>query len=234
MSVFLGQRLKGRAERMDRPDCDPGTLTRTYARFATVNRLVSRWRHLYKRWLRPALAGPGPKRVLDIGFGGGDVLLSLASWAERDGLKVDFVGIDADPRALAYIETQRENRPLPGNVRFDQASAQDLLTRRQRFDLVVSNHLLHHLEEADLLEFCDISARLSRGPVLHNDLLRHDLAFASFALLSLPLAPGSYITADGLTSIRRSYRPAELRDLVAEGWRIHALFPYRLLLTRGL
>jgi hypothetical protein len=53
-----------------------------------------------------------------------------------------------------------------------------------------------------------------------------------YSLLSRLAGPGSFLRTDGLRSIRRSYRPAELAALVSDGWQVRRAVPFRLLLRR--
>ncbi|MFT2598163.1 hypothetical protein ACMWP3_25180, partial [Escherichia coli] len=77
-------------ELMDDPDCDPRRLAATYRRFDLVNRAVSGWGGVYRAHVRPRLRALGrPGRVLDLGCGGGDVVVRLAGLASRDGLDVE-------------------------------------------------------------------------------------------------------------------------------------------------
>jgi 2-polyprenyl-3-methyl-5-hydroxy-6-metoxy-1,4-benzoquinol methylase len=208
---------------MDDPGCNTERLNNTYAGFSAVNRAVSGWGRIYANWIAPLAQGRAC-RLLDIGFGGGDVLRSLARWAKRDGLRLELTGIDTDPRALAFVNSRKQDE-----VRFLQASAGDLIGAGELFDVVLSNHLLHHLPEQELIALCHDSAALSRKLVIHNDIERGDLAFLAFAL-TRPLFPNSFITVDGLRSIRRSFTAPELSRLAPPGWRVRKLFPYRLLL----
>ncbi|RIJ51954.1 methyltransferase, partial [Clavibacter lycopersici] len=98
----LSRRDTGLTELMDDPDCDPAALDRTYARFPVVNRVVAGWRGVYRSRIRPLLSADRETTLLDIGSGGGDVPLSLARWARRDGLRLSVTGIDPDPRAAAF------------------------------------------------------------------------------------------------------------------------------------
>ncbi|MFW7414871.1 class I SAM-dependent methyltransferase [Demequina sp. SO4-18] len=211
---------------MDAPDCDPHRLERTYRQFTTVNRLVSGWRRLYRERIRPRLSPDVPTTMLDIGFGGGDIPRSLARWAARDGLALALTAIDPDERAILHV------RGLPASdVRFEQATSADLVARGDRFDIVISNHLLHHLDERELDSLLADSLALSRHLVIHNDLSRRHLGYRLYAAATAPLARGSFVHQDGLLSIRRSYRPAELRAQVPPGWQVAPAFPQRLLLT---
>ena len=99
------------------------------------------------------------------------------------------------------------------------------------FDLVTSNHLLHHLDGEALAGLLADSAALVRRRVIHGDLERSRVALAVFGPATLPFARRSFIHTDGLRSIRRSYRRDELAAVVPAGWRVERQFPYRLLLT---
>ena len=225
---LLRTRATGLREHMDDPACDPARLQATYARFGTVNRLFAGWWTLYRRYVRPRLEPTRINRLLDVGFGGGDIPRALLGWAERDGLALSVHAIDPDPRAAAF------SRSLPAHPRltFEQLDTAELVRRGERFDVVVSNHLLHHLTDAEVVGLCCDSALLGRF-ALHNDIARHELAYAGFAALTGPFFQGSFITPDGLTSVRRSYTAQELRRVAPSGWQVSRPYPFRVLLSHG-
>nr|WP_307031828.1 class I SAM-dependent methyltransferase [Arthrobacter globiformis] len=223
---ILGLRDTDAVEEMDRPDCDPERLQRTYEQFAVVNRVVSGWRRLYRTRVRAQLAGVGTATLLDVGCGGGDLAVMLARWAARDGIQLQVTGIDPDPRAFRFAAGRK---PVLG-VEFRQASSGDLLAEGKSYDVVISNHVLHHLTPRQLQSFLDDSAGLARRLALHNDLSRSAAAYALFSAGALPLT-GSYIRGDGLTSIRRSYTVPELAAVVPAGWTVEPHSPFHCLLT---
>jgi 2-polyprenyl-3-methyl-5-hydroxy-6-metoxy-1,4-benzoquinol methylase len=215
---------------MDDPACDQRALERTYARFGIVNRLVSGWRRVYRERILPLAAaaqrdGTGRLSILDVGFGGGDVPVTLARWAARDGVDVRLTAIDPDARAYAFAS----RRDAPPSVRFRPASSGDLVTAGERFDVVLSNHVLHHLDAAALDGLLADSERLARRIVVHNDIERGALAYQGYQVGITPLSPGSFLRTDGLRSIRRSYTLVELADVVPAGWRVERQSPFRLL-----
>jgi 2-polyprenyl-3-methyl-5-hydroxy-6-metoxy-1,4-benzoquinol methylase len=209
----MRRRASDAVETMDLPDCDPVRLERTYRQFAVVNRALSGWRRLYDIELRPLLSAESPTTVLDIGSGGGDLAVTLAGWAARDSLKLHVTGIDPDSRAHKFAA----GRPHVPGVEFRQAHSSDLLREGRSYDVVISNHVLHHLQPAELHQLLADSQALARRKALHNDLRRSPAAYALFFVAALPFR-GSFIRADGLTSIRRSYTPAELAGLAPPGW----------------
>ena len=217
---------------MDEPDGDLASLERTYRRFGPLNAVLSGWRRLYRRRIgRHAADG---LRLLDIGSGGGDVSRALAQRLHRDGVRAEIVALDADARATAWASRQR----AVSGVHYVTATSRELAEAGERFDVIVSNHLLHHLDEPTLLGVLVDSERMLRphGLALHADIARSRAAYASFDTLTRvparPLLAGSFIRADGLTSIRRSFTPAELAAIVPTGWRVETMAPHRLLLMR--
>ncbi|GER23570.1 hypothetical protein NCCP1664_20650 [Zafaria cholistanensis] len=241
-------------EEMDRPDCDPLKLQRTYAQFPLVNRAFAHWHGIYRDLLRPVLATAAQTpasgtslrhgrtaTVLDIGSGGGDIALALAGWAARDGLAVQVTGIDPDARAHAFASGEAariaaragsRSAAAPGGpgVVFRRAHSADLVAEGARFDAVVSNHVLHHLGQEELAGLLADSQALASGIAVHADIRRSRAALLLFGAVTLPLAGRSFIRRDGLTSIRRSYTEAELAALAPAGWEVRSRAPFRNLL----
>lgn len=213
-------------ELMDDPACDPQLLASTYRLFGPMNRVVSGWGGLYRRRIRGLLHPERPFRLLDLGSGGGDIARSLAGWARRDGLRLAVTAADPDERAHAFAS----GVPHP-DVQLRRLSGAQLADAGERFDLVVSNHVLHHLDA--LPEFLAESARLAPR-ALHSDIRRSALGYALYSAAAWPWARGSFLFADGRLSIRRSYTPGELRAVVPAGWHVEAASPFRVLVTRGM
>ncbi|MDX1617957.1 MAG: methyltransferase domain-containing protein [Balneolaceae bacterium] len=227
MPLFLKERDTDATEFMDDPECDREELFNTYRQFGVVNALISRWRTIYLRHIRPHCADPGQTyTLLDIGFGGGDIPRRLARWAAEDRIRLRVTGIETDPRAMEFVRRQQ----FPDSVRFRRASSTDLAEKGDTFDFVISNHLLHHLDREEFHGLLDEARRLSTRKVLFNDIERSDLGYLLFNLLARPIFRSSFITHDGLTSIRRSYTRSELELRIPDNWRVERIFPYRLLL----
>ncbi|HAY37168.1 MAG: methyltransferase domain-containing protein [Bacteroidetes Order II. Incertae sedis bacterium] len=226
MPAFILRHRRGDLiELMDDPNCDPELLNNTYRHFHHVNRLLSGAHRVYTQWIRPELLR-GSKSILDIGCGGGDLLLKLSAWAAADGLDVEIVGADPDPNAFEYLSKVA----FPETVSFRQADTTSLIQSGESFDIVVSNHLLHHLAENEIHAFLEQSQRLAKRLVVHNDIRRDDVAFIGFIPIGL-MFRRSFILTDGLRSIRRSYLPSELSRLAPDGWNAKSMPLFRNLLT---
>ncbi len=223
----LAERDTQAVEFMDSPNCDPVRLDRTYAGFRAVNAVVAGWHQLYRTLLRPAVVRGLNPTVLDIGFGGGDLPRALARWSARDGSRLRITAIDPDERAHRFVS----RLPPTSGVEFRCAVTADLVAEGLSFDFVVSNHLLHHLSGDEFDGLIADSRALTRIRAVHSDIARSLPAYLAFGAATLPFFRGSYIRADGLISIRRSYTTAELRAVVPPGWRLMTQFPARNLLV---
>ncbi|MDZ7689686.1 MAG: methyltransferase domain-containing protein [Balneolaceae bacterium] len=228
MPLFLSERATKLTERMDNPDCDRHELFNTYEQFSVINSLISQWGRIYSRYIRPfALKNGRSCSILDIGFGGGDIPLKLAKWCGKDSISPKITAIDTDQRAFKFIN-QFE---FPESISFELKSSTELARKGHQFDFVISNHLLHHLSGDIFFSILEEAKILSSHQVLFNDIERSDLGYLLFNVLSRPIFRSSFITQDGLTSIKRSFTRKELAEIAPYGWRVKKLFPYRLLLT---
>jgi 2-polyprenyl-3-methyl-5-hydroxy-6-metoxy-1,4-benzoquinol methylase len=222
----LGTRRPDAVEQMDSPDCDLTALHRTYRGFALVNPVVAGWRLTYRTLVRPLLDPHRTSTLLDLGCGGGDLARTMVRWAAADGLPVRVTAVDPDARAHAWASA----RPAVAGLDFRRAHSADLVAAGERYDVVFSNHLLHHLDPQALDGVLADSEALAVRRAVHSDIRRSPVAYALFSAgagLATPLFPRSFIRADGLASIRRSYTPGELAAALRPGWRVSPQAPWR-------
>jgi 2-polyprenyl-3-methyl-5-hydroxy-6-metoxy-1,4-benzoquinol methylase len=201
-------------EQMDRPDCDVELLRRTIAQYDRINAWFTASRRLIRACLFPTIeADPRREhRWLDIGAGGCDIPLWIAGEARRRGWQVKLVALDHDPRIVTWARERTAGVP---EIEVVQGAASDLPSLGD-FDVIFSNHLLHHLTDeqaAGLLLHVNRQARLG---FLLNDLRRSSAAYLAWGLAARLLFRESLALEDGLLSIRRSFRPGELDRLVRQ------------------
>lgn len=224
MGLFLRNRAVHLTERMDDPNCDLETLRNTYQYFLAVNSTLGRWKYVYKKHISPMLANNSNLRLLDIGCGGGDILWMLAKWMKRDGFQCQLTGIDPDDRAISFAKVRKY--ALPVGLR--SCSTSDLLAEKcQPYDVVISNHVLHHLTDEDVGVFLGESKELAAKKVIHCDLVRNDLAYFSYPIVSFPAQRNSFLMTDGLISIRKSFIRREIEVLAGKDWKFESIFPFR-------
>jgi len=228
MPLILKNRKPDLVEWMDRPDCDRELLFNTYHQFSRINRLLSGWKNIYQRYLRPVIQkNSGTASLLDIGCGGGDVLRLLNQFCREDSFDVQFTGIDPDQRSLEYLSGLH----CPDNIQFEPVYSHHLVKKNRRFDIVISNHVMHHLKEEELTLVCADAEKIANRLVIFSDIERSDIGYGLFSAIAPLLFRNSYIVQDGLISIKRSFRKEELKKLLPERWIVQRQFPFRLIAT---
>lgn len=230
MPLFLYNRQPDLVEQMDKEDCDPVKLKNTYIQFSLINGMLSNWKRIYRKRIRPEFENDPNRKysLLDIGFGGGDIPLSIARWANQDGFKLEITAIETDQRAFEYAQNLCDNSSF---VTFLNCSSSDLIKQEKHFDIVVSNHVLHHLDKSSTFNILDETKHLATSLVIFNDIERSDIGYFLFNVFSRLLFRNSFITEDGLTSIKRCYTKRELAEIAPYGWKVERSFPFRLLLS---
>jgi SAM-dependent methyltransferase len=192
---------------------------RSLADLRAVNRFLGGRRALLRTTL-PLLAGRDRPRLLDVGCGSGELPALLH--AALDG-RLLAVGVDLKPLHA---------RQAPRAVRAVVADARALPFAPRSFDVVTASLFLHHFDDEELPGVLRGLFDLARGALVVNDLHRAHLPYA-FARLTFPWLMRSRISVtDGLISIRRAFRPAELRRACASAGlsqvEVRRSFPYRL------
>lgn len=219
-------------EQMDDPNCSEELLLRTLRQFASINRLVSRYRTILRRWvLADMLKEPGrPYHLVDMGAGGCDIDTWLLQAAGRRGIDLRISACDLDPRTIGYA------RSTYGDVAGLEIRQFDLLNDRfdEPVDYVFANHFLHHLANEDIVRLLRIWHPQVRCNMVFSDLERHPLAYMAFWIFSL-FYRNSFARPDGFVSIRRAFKPRELEELAREALpgcpcSVMRVFPGRLVL----
>lgn len=165
-------------------------------------------------------------RLLDVGFGHGDMLRAIAHWAAGRGITCELTGVDLNPRS----EPAARAATPPGlPIRYVTGDYADLA--EEPWDMIVSSLVAHHMTHAQLIAFLRFMDRHARMGWLVNDLHRHALAHFGFPLLATAMRWHRIVKEDGTLSIARSYRPAEWPPMLEEAGvsaRVYRAFPFRL------
>jgi 2-polyprenyl-3-methyl-5-hydroxy-6-metoxy-1,4-benzoquinol methylase len=195
-------------EVMDADDLDPATYAAVVADLARVNTLTLA-RRPTMAWLR----AQAPKRVnfrlLDVGFGHGDMLRAIARWRLGKGVAADLTGIDLNPR-FAPVAAAATPPGLGITWLTGRAEALDWQP-----DFIISSLVAHHMSDDELVGFIQWMDRTARVGWLINDLHRHWLAWAGFRLLALIFRWHPIVAHDGALSVRRAFTRADWTALLA-------------------
>ncbi|MBB4152569.1 2-polyprenyl-3-methyl-5-hydroxy-6-metoxy-1,4-benzoquinol methylase [Sphingomonas jinjuensis] len=169
-------------------------------------------------------------RLLDVGFGDGDMLRRIAGWASRRGITAELVGVDLNPRSEAAA---RAHPPATLPIRYVTG---DYAAMDERWDVVISSLVAHHMSRAQLVAFLRYMEQHAALGWFVNDLHRHGFAYRGYPLLATLARWHPIVRHDGKLSIARSYRPAEWLPILADAGvtdaRVFRAFPFRLCVER--
>ena len=221
-------------EEMDAAELAPTRYAKVLADLSRINALTLAARPTLGFLDRVAARGVGarPWRILDVGFGSGDMLARIDRWGTKHGVALDLVGVDLNPKSAPVAEARLGERAqlITGDYR-DLAG--------QGWDIILSSLVTHHMTAAQRTEFLRFMDAESARGWLANDLHRQRLPFAGYPLLAALALVDPIVRRDGQLSVGRSFRRAEwqatmtsaLPDTAATA-RIFRSFPYRLCVER--
>jgi len=205
------QRARG-AELLDRPDSDPRLTEQGYKFMRVVNRIGGGIR-VVRRFLAQELAGyPTGQavRVLDIGAADCDIPLAVTRWADKRGCRLEFTCLDHNPKA---VELARRAVACAGSKTITVERA-DIFTYQPaaQFDYAMGSMTFHHFTDDQIDRLIGHLRGFVRTALLINDLRRCLLNYMVCYALATPYDRA--IRHDGLLSILRGFKPAELAGLL--------------------
>lgn len=220
-----------REEQMDDPGLDPAVYERVLHDLARVNRWTFTAQPVLA-YLRRAVGDAKRFRLMDVGFGDGDVLRAIARWAKKNGIAADLVGVDLNEKSREIARAA-----TPPGLAIDYRTG-DYLDQEGPFDFVISSQVTHHMTDDQLTTFLKYMEAEARMGWLICDLHRHRFSHWGFPILARLMMVHRIVREDGRLSIARSFRPAEWKTILAdagiplESVRIVRRFPFRLCVER--
>lgn len=189
---------------------------------ARINRLSLAARPVLAFLDQVAARHPGrPLRVLDVGAGGGDMLVRIAAWGRARSVAVELTGLDLSPWA--------ERHAVAHGVPARWITA-DLFEVEETHDVVLCSLFAHHLDDPTLARFLQWLQARARLGWLISDLHRHWLpwGFVWAAVRLLRMDP--MVVHDSTVSIARGFTRADWEKALAVagiGAEIRWAFPFR-------
>jgi ubiquinone/menaquinone biosynthesis C-methylase UbiE len=191
-----------RPEILDSDGCPPEEVEASLRDMSAINHRFGGIATTYALIERVA-AKTGKKRfsLLDVAAGFGEVPRVARDQLAQKEISVDVTLLDSK---LSHL--------LPGN---HSVVGQALLLpfADNSFDLVSCSLFAHHLQPDELAGFAREASRVGRFALLINDLVRSPLHLA-LVYAAFPLMRSYVSRYDGVVSVRRSYIPDEIRQIV--------------------
>jgi SAM-dependent methyltransferase len=149
-------------------------------------------------------------RIVDVGYGYGDLLRRIASWGRRRGRRVELIGIDLNPMSAPIAQAA-----TPAGTAIDYRTGNIFdFEPDQPIDVVVSSQTAHHLSDEELASFVAWMERVTARGWFIADLHRHPVPFHVFRHLSRLARWHRFVQNDGPISIARSFRREDWRRIL--------------------
>jgi len=165
------------------------------------NQFIARFRECFPDW-------PGTGDVLDLGCGPGDICRRFA----RAFPLTHILGIDGAAAMLAIGRDDLHAARLDDRVQLIEGYLPGAVLPRERYDAVISNSLLHHLDDPQALWQAVFRHTAPGTPVFVMDLHRPDTPQTAAALVEIhAAAEPEVLREDFYNSLLAAYRVEEVR-----------------------
>lgn len=192
-------------ELLDALPCDDPRARRSRADLRRINVVMGNARHIARE------AGSSVRTLLDLGAGDGDLARRIA----RPGMQVTLLDRVGFP-------------PAPGFIRVEDDVHRYLEKADQRFDAIIANLFLHHLERDALRALLGLVARRT-ALFIACEPRRSRIALTA-SRLTWALGASALTRHDARASVHAGFRGRELSELWPQddGWRLleRAAWPF--------
>lgn len=147
--------------------------------------------------------------ILDVGCGNGDMLRMLSDYANKNNLKFELIGVDANAFTIEHA------RLLSREYTTISYLCEDIFSKvftEVKYDILLCTLTLHHFKNEDIESILDIFYKQATLGIVINDLHRSTLAYRLFQLVCWVFRLNRMSREDGLTSILRGFKKKELED----------------------
>jgi len=215
MSLFVNTKYRSHdAELMDDFSLQGEALRDTLNKLGTINKWLGGNKVTIDGVFELLKDQPKDKThtILDLGCGHGDLLRRIAKVGKEKGFQLQLIGIDANADAIDYAKS------LSGNFKNISYHIVDVFSeefKNLNFDIALSTLFLHHLNDSQVISMLNHLNKKAKIGVVINDLHRHQLAYFLFKFLGL-FIKNEMIVEDGLTSILRGFKKAEIKEFSSQ------------------
>ena len=147
--------------------------------------------------------------IVDVGCGNGDMLRTLADYADKNQLDFELIGIDANQFTVDYAKELSLHYP---NIKYRCEDIFDQHFADLQYDIALCTLTLHHFKEDEIIKLLKVfNANANLGIVI-NDLQRSSISYRLFQALCFVFRLNDMSREDGLVSILRGFKKPELEQ----------------------
>lgn len=205
MNLLIPRRIRGH-EILDEADLDPRLVVHSMQDVARANRFFGGSSAAIAEIGLALEKSGGTLTLLDVGTGIGDVTERARRKANKAGISMLTVGVDAAEELAAASRPHHDAVVCGDGLRLPFAD--------RSFDVVLASQILHHFDETNAVTLLSEMNRVARVRVVVSELRRSWLAVIGLWIGSFVLRFHPVSRHDGIVSIRRGFTSPELEDLV--------------------
>lgn len=146
----------------------------------------------------------------DLGCGGGDMLRTISQWAQQNCIKVELIGIDANPFIIEYAIKKSDLFP---NLQYKVLNIFSSEFKKIPFDIITINTVCHHFSDSQLIElFSELKEQVKLAIVI-NDLQRHWISYFGITILTKIFNLSYLAKHDGPLSVLKAFQKKEWKKI---------------------
>jgi 2-polyprenyl-3-methyl-5-hydroxy-6-metoxy-1,4-benzoquinol methylase len=187
------------------------TLRDALDKIAKINRLLG-GNQLTLQGVQQLLKGISKSKtitIVDIGCGNGDMLRALADYGKKNNYSFNLIGIDANAFTVNHAETLSKAYE---NISYRCEDIFDAEFKSLPYDMVLCTLTLHHFKDEEILSLMKVFYQNASIGIVINDLHRSGIAYRLFQALCFVFQLNYMSRKDGLVSILRGFKKAELEN----------------------
>jgi 2-polyprenyl-3-methyl-5-hydroxy-6-metoxy-1,4-benzoquinol methylase len=187
------------------------TLRDALDKIAKINRLLGGNR-LTLQGVQQLLKGVSKDQdvtIVDIGCGNGDMLRVLAEYGKEHNYSFKLIGIDANAFTISHAEMLSKNY---SNIYYQCEDIFESEFKSMQYDIVLCTLTLHHFKDKEILSLMKVFCENANIGIVINDLHRSTIAYRLFQALCFVFQLNEMSRDDGLVSILRGFKKAELEQ----------------------
>ena len=147
--------------------------------------------------------------IVDIGCGSGDMLRTLADYAENNKLDFKLIGVDANNCTVNYARELSLNYPY---IKYRCEDIFDKPFTELNYDIVLCTLTLHHFKDEEIIKLLEVFKANAKLGIVINDLERSSISYRLFQTLCFIFRLNDMSRKDGLVSILRGFKKTELEQ----------------------
>ena len=147
--------------------------------------------------------------IVDVGCGSGDMLRTLADYAENNKLDFKLIGVDANNCTINYARELSLHYPY---IKYRCEDIFDKPFTELKYDIVLCTLTLHHFKDEEIIKLLEIFKANAKLGIVINDLERSSISYRLFQALCFIFRLNDMSRKDGLVSILRGFKKTELEQ----------------------